>query len=146
MSVITKTYPDVEGALRTWFRAVTDITTLVDGRTFFAIPQNTQWPLIVVSLIGGGPQRAEPPVLQALVQIDCWGPPRADGKAQKDVAAAVMTKVVSVLESLASGVDLDESTQALGASVQSVIWLPDPDTNQARYVVTAEISAKSKET
>lgn len=144
MTVITRSYPDVEGALRTWLRTIPDLTSLVSTRDFFAIPDNTDWPLIVVTLVGGGPQRTNPPVLDALIQFDCWGSPRPDGKAQKDEAASVMMTLVGVLESLQSGTNLNADTQAMGASVESMNWVPDPDTNQARYVVTATISAKKR--
>lgn len=132
-----KTFADVEGALRTWLRTQSEITSLVGSRVFFGYPDSTQTPLITISRVGGSPQTGEAPLEDALVQFDCWG-----GIKNKAQAAQVMTALLGVLESMTPR-DLDSSTKGYGASVESVFWSPDPTNDQARYVVTATVTVRS---
>lgn len=133
----TKTFPDTEGAVRTWLKTKTEITSKVGTRVFFGYPEGTPaTPLIVLARVGGAPQRSEAPVDVALLQFDCWGTGR--NKAQ---ATDVMLALVGVLESMQAGVTLDSTTRGFGSAVESSPWLPEPTSDQARYVVTAVVTA-----
>lgn len=133
----TLVYADVEGAVRDWLKDASEIAALVDGRVFFAIPEPTNWPLIVVHQVSGGPDAGEAPISNSLIQIDCWSGPTKTGKANKAEATEVMNAVVGAVQSLTCGTSMGTAGVALGARIQNVSWLPDPDTNQARYVVDA---------
>ncbi len=132
-----KVYADIEGAARDWLRTVPGVTDFVASRVFFGLPVNTQWPAIVVRQVGGGPS-GDAPITVALLQIDCWsqGPKKAQ-------AAALKGAVEGAIESLTGGTPLGAGAVALWGSVESSIWLPDPESNQARYVITAEIAARA---
>jgi len=132
-----KVYADVEGAARDWLRTVPEVVALVATRVFFGLPSNTQWPAIVVRQVGGGPT-GDAPITAALLQFDCWG--QGQNKAQ---AGAVKVAVEGAIESLTGGTPLGAGAVALWGSVESSIWLPDPESNQARYVITSEIAARA---
>lgn len=132
-------FADVEGGLRAWLRGQPSITALVDQHVWFGIPANAQFPLITIAQVGGGPGVGEAPITDALIQLDCWGAGQNKGQ-----AAAVMTAVLGALDSLHCGAEMGGEVIAMGSTVESVIWLPDPQSNQARYVVTALVSAKAK--
>lgn len=127
---------DIEGAVRDWLRTVPAVQALVSSRVFFGIPAQTEWPICVVKDVGGAPDPGLP-TTAPLIQIDCWGEGR--NKAQ---ANAVKRAVVTALQNLTSGSALNGEVVALGAQTLSAPWLPDPDTDQARYAITAEVFAK----
>lgn len=133
---LLKTYPDTEGGVRDWLRSMASITALVSQRVFFGLPDNTEWPAVVVRQVGGGPDIGDAPVAVDLIQIDCWAATR--NKAQ---ASTLKNAVLGAIQSIESGTPLGASAQAKWASTLSVIWLPDPENDQARYAITAEIAA-----
>lgn len=132
-----KTFADVEGGLRTWFRAQSDITSVVSSRVFFGVPDGVTFPIITLQRIGGGPQRGEAPLDDALIQIDCWG-----GIGNKAQAWAVTAAVLAVLESMTPQ-ELASGVYGYGASVDSVNFFPDPSDGRSRYVVTATVTVRS---
>lgn len=132
-----KQFADVEGGLRTWLRTQSDITALVSTRVFFGVPDAVTFPVITIQRVGGGPQSGEAPLDDALIQIDCWA--SGQNKAQ---AWAVAKAVIDVLESMTPQ-ELDSGVYAYGASVDSVIFLPDPADGRARYSVTALVTVRS---
>lgn len=128
-------YVDPEGALRGWLR-VHPLLTSVGGRVFFGIPDNgPAYPLVVVSRVGGGPEPGPTPVESALIQLDVWA-------GSKSTASDVARRVVQALQEMESE-NLSADVFGCGASVESVIWLPDPDDGQPRYVVTARITVRA---
>lgn len=136
--------PDVEGALRTWMRTLSSITTLVGQRVFFGVPKGageSTFPLVTVSRVGGGDAEGEAPVDQALVQVECWGSFDASGNGRKAQATALVNAVRSEFRAVNGSTVLSGTTIALGINVESVVWLPDPDSDRPRYVVTAEVTA-----
>jgi hypothetical protein len=136
---LTRVYPDVEGAVRDWLRDQAAVAALVDDRVFMGVPKATQFPLIVVHLVGGGPVTGDVPMSSELIQMDCWGPGR-----NKAVAVAVKNAVVGAIESLESGTPMNEAAVGLWARTTSNVWLPDFETDQARYVVTAEFAVHAR--
>lgn len=136
------TWPDVEGAVRDHLRADAGVTALVGQRVFFGVPRkatDATWPLVVVQRVGGGQDASDAPVDVALVQIDCWGQIGADGNGRKAGATALVNAVRSSLEAMGT----DSTAVLKGASVETVLWLPEVDNDRPRYAVTAVVTAIS---
>lgn len=137
-------YPDIEGALRTWLRGRAAITALVGQRVFFGVPDKAEtWPLITIRRVGGGDDPGIAPVDRALVQLDVWGDIDASGHGKKADATTLVNTLRAELSAVDRRTALTASVHALGISVESVVWLPDPDNDRPRYVVTAEVTALS---
>lgn len=136
---MTTTIPDVEGAIRDWLRQQPAITALVDNRVFFGVSGDV-FPQITVRLIDGRMDLSEAPISGDLIQFDCWGPKPGTGNA-KSIATAVKNTLIGVLWDLRSGTTLVTGTLCLGVYNISAIWLPDPQSNQAVYRVSATVSA-----
>lgn len=133
-------WPDVEGLVRDHLRADADVTALVGQRVFFGIPKrstDTTWPLVTVQRFGGGQAPGDAPVDVALVQIDCWGQIGADGNGRKAACTALVNAVRSSLDSMG----IDATATLKGATVESVLWLPEVDNDRPRYSVTAVVTA-----
>lgn len=114
---------DVEGAVREWARLV---LALVDGRVFFGAAK-AALPQVVLQRLGGVDG-------EAFIQFDVWG----SDKAQAAAAAAEVAEAVDALDRYDSD---DGTTTLLGARVDNIRWLPDPDDDRARYVVDATFVA-----
>ncbi len=136
-------FTDPEAAAKTWLKTHPLLTdpaiegyTLASGtaaRIFFGIPTGSPaYPLVVIRRVGGGPARGQAPVDLAMLQLDCWG-------GSKAVAADVARRCVQAWQT-AENVHLDPDTLLCGATVESVIWLPDPDDDRPRYVVTVQVT------
>lgn len=135
-------WPDVEGACKTRLRG----RTPVGNRVFFGIPKSadeTDYPLIVVTRVGGGADLSDAPVDVALIQFDVWGRLDASGNGDKAGATAVVNTLRAELEAMGTDQPIVAGTQLHGANVESVLWLPDPDNARPRYAVTAEVTAVS---
>lgn len=136
-------WPDVEGGVRAYLRADADVQAALGGsqRVFFGIPKSPTWPLVVVSRVGGGDDLSDAPVDVALIQIDCWGEiDAASGHGLKSGCTTLVNAVRSALTAMTDHV-ATAACRLVGASVQSVVWLPDPSNDRPRYVVTAEVTA-----
>jgi len=143
---VTDTLPDVEGGLRTYLRANTGVSTIVGQRVFFGVPKSAveaTFPLVTVQRVGGGDPGGEAPVDVALVQIDCWGSIDSSGNGDKAEAWTVVNAVRSALRVVNGRTTLKSGVAAFGITVESVVWLPDPDNDRPRYSVTAEVTAIS---
>lgn len=133
------TWPDTEGALKTYLAADTAITALAGSRVFFGMPTNVtdaDFPMVTLQRVGGGEGAGDAPVDDALVQIDCWGPVR-DKAGAWSLCSAVRDRLTQ-----RGDVALNGAVRA-GFVVGSVVWLPDPGNARARYSITAEVSAWS---
>jgi hypothetical protein len=137
------TYPDVEGALRTWLRANATVNALVGQRVFFGVPKQAteqSFPLLTIARVGGGGDPSDASVDAATIQIDCWGTiDKVSGYGKKSVATELAAAVREALESLTNGGALTASVQSLGAEVVSSLWAPDPDDDRPRYSLTANV-------
>lgn len=140
------TWPDPEGAVRTRLRADAGVTAIVGQRVFFGIPKDADestFPLVVVSRVGGGQDGSDAPVDVALLQVDCWGSIDASGNGRKAEAQALVNSARAALEAMGIDQPIVAGTQLHGANVESVLWLPDPDNARPRYALTAEVTAVS---
>lgn len=136
-TMLPQTFLDAEGAVRTWARAHAGIDAIVDGRVFFGVPEKTtagSWPMLVLRRVAGAPEPSIPPIDRAVIQFDCWGAP-AKSLARKAQAASLAAAVVTAARELTAGTDMGDAV-GMGADVDlGPVWLPDPETDQARYVV-----------
>jgi hypothetical protein len=140
-------WPDVEGAVVAHLKGVTAVSALVGQRVFFGVPKKateSSYPLVVVSRVGGGPEQGtDAPVDVALLQLDVWAGIDASGNGKKAEAWGVVNAVVDALEDIRRRTVVGSTVALFGAHVESVLWLPDPDNDRPRYVVTAEVTAMS---
>ena len=138
--------PDVEGAVRTWLRAQTGIQAVVVQRVFFGVPRNvseSDFPMITVARVGGGDDLGEAPVDRALIQLSCWGTIDANKNPIKSSATAVVNAVRSAVRGVRGRTSLTAGVVAFGLNVESVVWLPDPENDRPRYVITVDVTAMS---
>lgn len=148
---MTESYPDIEGGLRTFLRADTGViaaTADVQGAAsvWFGIPKGATedyFPLITIMRVGGGDDASDIPIDRALLQIDCWGSLHTNGNGNKASATTLVNAVRSALRAVRRRTELATGIYAFGFNVESSIWLPDPDNDRPRYVVTAEGTAIS---
>ena len=133
-----ETFPDVEGAMRTWLRAQPAIAAHVASRVFLGVPDTTTYPLITITRIGGVEDRSDAPIDQAALRFTVWGQLR-DRKGCTDCYRALR----GVLHSMAGPTPLDANTRGFGATIDSVLYLPDPADNRPRYVIHSRITAIS---
>lgn len=136
-------WPDVEGGMKTYLLADTDVIAAVGTRVFFAVPASPTFPLVCVRRVGGGEGLGEAPVDEAIIAFDCWGDVK-DKASAYTVKAAVRRALFkirggpTVLRTPAAGVP---GVDAFGASVNGDTWAPDPADDRSRYVVTAAVTA-----
>lgn len=142
--------PDVEGAVRTWLRAQTSIRALVGQRVFFGVPKGAKetskessYPMIVVARVGGALDRAVPELDTPLIQFDVWGAIDTSGNGLKADCTTVVNTLRSLLAAMDGRTTLATGTAGFGMQEVSCVWLPDPDNDRPRYVVTAEVTAIS---
>lgn len=131
-------YTDVETLTKAWL-ASTSVGTLVrrqDGGTniFLAMPASSPLPAVIVSRVGGGPSSSELPTDVSRLSFACWASSRHE---VSDIAYAVMGELDSL--SRLGGYTLGNATLA-AAEVLSLLWLPDPESDTARYVLDALIT------
>lgn len=140
MSVI-ESWPDVEGAMRAWLRSRTEITALVGQHVFFGAPDDateSDYPMIVISRVGGGNDLSEAPIDLPTMQLTVWAPLR-----RKDTATAVKNVLKGVLGSIRSPTTVVGFAVLYGAEVNTDVWLPDPADNRPGYMLTVEVTARA---
>lgn len=141
---MTEAYPDVEGALRTWLRLQPTLTAHVSTRIFFGVPKphsEQNYPMVIVTRVGGGGDTSDVPVDLATIQLDVWGRLGASGYGMKAECRTTTNALRAVLEDLEAGnVDVN-GTLLHGANVTSDVWLPDPDDDRPRYSLTVSVAA-----
>ncbi len=137
-------FPNIKEAMKAYLPTVPQINNLVGNRVFFAVPDECEFPIIVIrGPVLGGPDASETPTATPWFDFDCWAAPTPVGVRPRSKQATDLALVLcGVLQGM-SGRTVIGDTRILWAQVQNVLPLPDPDSGQARDVVTAEISAIS---
>jgi hypothetical protein len=130
------TWPDIEGALRDYLRADAGVSTLVGNRVFFGLPPRVAFPAVIIRRVGGGDDPSEAPIDRPLVAIDCWGKPKNKADAFA-LAAAVRDALTAIRRTT------QDSTVLYGANVIGAIFFPDPETDQPRYALTVDVTARA---
>ena len=129
-------YPDLLGDFRTWLRAHAYLTPLVAGRVFFRIPKVPVFPLIRLHDAGTTRQPGETPTVEALLGVEVWG---GTFEQVKDITAAT----VAAFEYLAAGTVVGAATVVLNVEIGTAVDSPDPDTGDARKILTPTILARA---
>lgn len=137
--MIVTQFGDVETAVKRWLSGG-EVAALVQRNAlpmiFLAMPKGSPVPSVILSLIGGGPIRADLPETLYRMSFDCWGTTR-------DEAGAIARTVVAELESLSLTGGYVEPTTGVYLGAAQVImhrWQPDPDSDTPRYIVDALIT------
>jgi hypothetical protein len=136
------TYADVEDLAKTWLATTTVAPLLVrlDGghNIFLAMPVGAPLPAITLARVGGGPRaRKDLPEDRARLSFQCWGTSRAS-------AGVLARTLVAELDTLARTGGWTSGPATLGVDeIVTVLWLPEPDADIARYIVDALVTTIS---
>lgn len=138
-------YPNVKEAMKVYFSNLPELATFMgdnNDHVFFRIPDAPPWPLVVISgPVFGGADNSYVPSESAWWQFDCWAQPTEPGRQPREKQAADLSLLVQgALQGIEAGTVVN-NTRILWAQVISRLPVSDPDTLQARYSITAEISA-----
>jgi hypothetical protein len=134
--------PDDEALVKAWAlqTSVAALLTRADGGVsiYNAMPKAAPVPSLICWRTGGGPRaRKDLPEHRARMQMHCWGTSRAQ-------ASLIARTLVSELDSLARLGGFDHGDARLAAAeVINLIWLPDPESDTARYIVDALVTTVS---
>jgi len=138
--------PDVEGALKDYFRQQVDVLATAAGdRTFLTSRTGSVFPYIVITQIGGGEDTSDAPMDNALIQIDVFG--RVRQLAEAD-AVRKAVRVALVKLSMEGGFDVPGKGRLLGTAIRDQRRFPEPEAQDAdgtvgerpRYIITASVS------
>lgn len=137
----TLVFTDTEGAVRTWLRTHPLLVAAGNGdRVFFGIPAGITYPIITVGRIGGGPNGGLAPLDNPRLSFSVWGN-------TKKTAADVVLALVSAIEQLENE-PLDAATFGHGATVDTILWLPERgtegDADKPRYIVDATFTTSAR--
>lgn len=133
-------YGPIEAAVRDWLKTtdVAPLVTRVDGTIdiYRAMPKSSPVPVIVLTLVGGGPlRRADLPITRYRVRFNVVGK-------SLDQAGQIARTLVGELTWLGQG-DAGEVFNGVylgAADVLTMHWLPDLDSDTPRYIVDALIT------
>ena len=137
MSVVT--YTSVEDVTKAWLLTTPIVARLTRPgggvNMFFAMPVGAPLPCLTLARVGGAPTSSEVPTDVARISFECWGTSKAS-------AGTLAYELVAELDTLArvGGFTLGATTIVAG-DILMALWLPDPTSDTARYVVDAHISA-----
>ena len=143
MPALVYAYPEAEGAVREWARALG--LQYVDPTTgpravgfFFGIPVTKPvFPLGVLTRVAGRPVRGVP-WDRPVIQFDLLGdaPPERRPPSDKYALSVIATALVSAAESLAAGSLIAAGVVCMGAEVENgPVWSPSPVDGRSRYTV-----------
>jgi Protein of unknown function (DUF3168) len=134
------TFGDIEGLVKTWlgFTAVAALVRRTDGglNIFEAMPLSAPLPAVVLSRISGSADpRSDVAVDTARIQFDCWAATRTEAKT---IAGTLAAEAVNLSERGGFTVGNDRLHVA---EVVGWVWLPDRQSDTARYIVDASFTA-----
>lgn len=136
-------YGDAEAIVKAWL-LTTSVAALVTrpdaGKSIYlAMPLSAPLPCVVLTRMGGGPRYGKDmPEDAARMSFSCWGRSRTQAG---DIARAVVSECESL--SHTGGFTLGTSWMP-AADVSRLFWLPDPESDTARYIVDAMVTVVSK--
>lgn len=135
------TFGDVETAVKAWLSATPSVATLLTrpdtGKSIYlAMPSAAPNPAAIITRVGGAPRATELPTDVARISIDCFGRTRAEAHA---LAAAIAAAYDDL--SYSGPYVAADGTRLMNAEVVGLLWLPDPATDTARYVIDALVYA-----
>jgi hypothetical protein len=125
---------DVEAIASPWLRDRDRVTDIVDQRVYTAIPKSPVFPLVRLTLIDERQVYQPRHLTSTLLQLDCYGGPKATAR---DLADAVADELANNFPGAHEG--------GVVTSVECALrYLPDDtyDPAKPRYVVSAEIFSR----
>ena len=130
---------DTELAVLNWTKAQAAVSTLVGGQIGFSIPNKTPpLPFLELFLVSETHQVGDPLIVDSRMQFSCWG--KVNDKATTAaIARAVATAAHNMLPF--TTVTPQGSTKLHGAVVDTVLWIPEPQSNFARHTVDVIFTA-----
>lgn len=122
---------DPTAPLRDWLRTLATVTAKTGQRVYAGgLPKDPTLPAISLFRVAGG---IAEPLEAGVFQFDCWATKASTAAGVKD---ALCTALLSELPQALGTSGL----RFMGATVQSVVFLPDPDAPDVhRYSVTAQV-------
>lgn len=131
----TVTLVAVSASLRDWLRSHTSLDALIGDRVYVGgLPTGTTLSSIVLRRVGG---LTDGPIDRPLIQFDVRHP--TSGASAEAIAAALLTLLLSTN----AGTVIVAGLLFMGANAETApIWLPDPEADTPRYVLTVEIAVK----
>jgi hypothetical protein len=134
--VTVQLMPSIEAVVSSGLRADPQIAAIVEDRVFTVLPNNQEFPLLLITRLGGEHITLPPPPLwveDAFIQWDCY----AD---TKYVASLLMETVRAVLVSWIGTVRGD--AVVINFQPGSIIWLPDDSYApvKPRYVIDGTLT------
>jgi hypothetical protein len=137
---VTATFPDIETLVQNWlgYTSVAALVRRTDGglNIYQAMPNSSPLPAVVLSRVGGAPsRRSNVPTDTARISFDCWAATRAEAR---EIAAAVVAESQNLSEY--GGFTLPPNILYVG-EVTTFLWLPDRNSDTARYVVDVLFTA-----
>ena len=142
MDPVGESWPDAEGALRTWLRADSELSALIGNRVFFSFPKGGDegnFPAVLLTRIGGSTLPTEAPIDNILFQFDVLGKlPDVVGGGLGPTLNVART-LCKVLTKLRGKTDLGGGVRAFDARISSQFDSPMPGDNRPRRIVTAVI-------
>lgn len=127
--------PDVEKGMRDWIRG---LGTQAAERVWFSADPRSEFPYVIVSLVGSPPEASDAPIFHRLIQIDA-----IDVERQRTRCYSVMAHIEAALREIRQATALSADVVCYGATVQSVLYLPDPGSAAPRFSMTVEVTTKS---
>lgn len=110
---------------------------IIDRRVFFGVPKRDPiFPMVTVMRVAGADDTSEAPVDNAIMQVQVWG-------GTKQECTRIQLLVRQAFTELRSRTSVTPDVDLCGATVQNVVWSPDPADDRARYIVTALVTAIS---
>lgn len=129
--------PDIEVGLRDWLRGQATVTALVASSAIVAggtvTAADTQ---VVITRVGGGGDRGDTPLEEAMVQFQVIAP-------QRSAAVALKNVVRKLLWGIRTATALNAAVVAYRASVQADAWVPIPEGDRPRYVLNVVVTARA---
>ena len=120
-----RTFVDVTAAVIAWAKAT---VPLAGARVYSGYNSAAAQPQVVVQRIAG-------PDDNCTMQFDVW----AAGRTEAAAAAAQLATQVTYLSRFVSG-----NVVLKDATVESIRWLPDPESDTPRYIVDVTFTASQK--
>lgn len=143
MTAVGETWPDIEGALRTYLRNDVNLASLVGNRVFFGVPRaanEDSYPLVMITRTGGGQDVGEAPLDLALIQFDCYGKKSDVEGGGRYPITQVALAVKKALSTIRGRTVLAPGVTAFDARIVSHFYSPLSADDRPRYIVTAQIT------
>lgn len=83
---------DIESLLSTWLRTFDSVTDIVDGRVWTELPTHREFPLVLITRIGGSMSNSQAHwVDRPRIQIDCYGGKKHEAKLLSSTIMALVS-------------------------------------------------------